>query len=115
MATEEEVRAFLNDFKTKLSIWDVLYLDSRAKNTQALIDLDIRPIDRKSVLEGLGVTDFSEGPKADKMLGGSDMWIFGKSVNSKEVYIKITLGISGSSVICISFHIAEHTMNYPFK
>ena len=30
------------------------------------------------------------------------------------IYIKITLG-KGASALCISFHIAEHPMNYPFK
>jgi len=30
-------------------------------------------------------------------------------------FIKITLGIEGSSVICISFHLAEHKMQYPLK
>jgi hypothetical protein len=42
------------------------------------------------------------------------MWVFGKDVKGQEVYIKITLG-KGSSALCISFHIAEHPMNYPFK
>jgi len=36
-------------------------------------------------------------------------------VNGREVYIKITLGASDHSAVCISFHIAEHPMNYPFK
>ena len=114
MATEEEVESFLIDFKVKLTIWDVLYLD-RPKNIQALIDLEIRPIDRKLTLESLVTADFSEGPKSDTMLNGADMWIFGKQVNSSEVYIKITLGTVSSSVICVSFHISEHPMNYPFK
>lgn len=39
----------------------------------------------------------------------------GKDVKGHEVYIKITLGLPNSSTICISFHIAEHKMNYPFK
>ena len=114
MATEDEIESFLIDFKMKLSIWDVLYLD-RSKNTQSLIDLDIRPKERKSILEHLNVVDFSEGPQSDTMLNGADMWVFGKIINSHEVYIKITLGMTGLSVICISFHIAEYSMNYPYK
>ena len=35
-------------------------------------------------------------------------------IKEQEVYIKITLG-RGTSALCISFHIAEHPMNYPFK
>ena len=33
----------------------------------------------------------------------------------REVYIKITLGYENGQTICISFHIAEHPLNYPFK
>jgi len=51
----------------------------------------------------------------ERLYGGSEMWVFGKIVKKKEVYIKITMGILGSSVICISFHIAEHKMNYPLR
>jgi hypothetical protein len=51
----------------------------------------------------------------EKMYGGEDMWVFGKTIKKKEVYIKITIGPMGSSVICISFHMAQHKMNYPLK
>lgn len=115
MITEKEIASFLKEFKEKMKIWEVLFRDDRGKNTQALVDLELRPIDRKSTLEGLMVNDYSEGPLKEKLYGGFDMWVFGKMIKSKEVYIKISMGINGSSVICISFHIAEHKMNYPLK
>ena len=115
MRKEEEVAAFLKDFKEKMKFWDVLFRDERGKNAQALIELELRPIDRKKTLETLQVNDYSEGPLEEKLYGGTDMWVFGTIVKKKEVYIKITLGAMGSSVICISFHIAEHKMNYPLK
>ena len=34
---------------------------------------------------------------------------------NREIYIKIMLGCAGSQTICISFHIAEHPLSYPFK
>jgi hypothetical protein len=43
------------------------------------------------------------------------MWVFGKMVKKKEIYIKITIGMVNNQTICISFHIAEFDMNYPFK
>jgi hypothetical protein len=43
------------------------------------------------------------------------MWVFGKDVKKNEVYIKITMGFAGGSVICISFHTAEYPIRYPFK
>jgi hypothetical protein len=43
------------------------------------------------------------------------MWVFGKQVKKKEVYIKVSMGIENTGAVCISFHIAEHPIKYPFK
>lgn len=115
MSTEAEVTSFLKSFKEKLSFWDVLFRDDRGKNAQALIELELRPIERKAILEALETKDYSEGPLEEILYGGADMWVFGKTVKKKEVYIKITMGAMSSSVICISFHLAQHKMNYPLK
>ncbi len=115
MISEKRVAAFLKDFKEKMKIWDVLFRDDRGKNMQALLDLEIRPIDRKRILEKLKVSDYSEGPITDKLNRGTEMWVFGRMVKNREVYIKISMGIQGGSVICISFHIAQYSMNYPLK
>ena len=115
MSTEAEVASFLKHFKEKMKFWDVLFRDERGKNAQALVDLELRPIERKTILETLKTKDYSEGPIKEKLYGGVDMWVFGKFVKKKEVYIKITIGAMGSSVICISFHLSQHKMNYPFK
>ena len=115
MSTEKEVTAFLKEFKAKMGIWEVLFRDERGKNAQALIALELRPIERKAVLEALEAKDYSQGPLEEKLYGGADMWVFGKTIKKQEVYIKITLGAMGASVICISFHLAEHTMCYPLK
>ncbi|WMW77307.1 hypothetical protein RF683_07365 [Flavobacterium sp. 20NA77.7] len=115
MSTEKEVTAFLKDFKTKMEIWDVLFRDDRGKNAQTLAALELRPRERKTILENLTTKDYSQGPLEEKLYGGSDMWVFGKTIKKQEVYIKITLGVMGASVICISFHLAAHKMHYPLK
>jgi hypothetical protein len=113
--TVVEVGNFLENFKEKMKIWDVLFRDDRGKNTQTLVELELRPNERKTILESLETKDYSEGPIDDILYGGSSMWVFGKIVKQKEVYIKITMGIYGSNVICISFHFAQHKMHYPLK
>jgi hypothetical protein len=115
MSTGTEVASFLKDFKEKMKFWDVLFRDDRGKNAQALVELELRPTDRKAILETLETKDYSEGPLEEKLYGGADMWVFGKTIRNKEVYIKITMGVRGSSVICISFHLAQHKMIYPLK
>jgi hypothetical protein len=114
MITQTEVESFLKDFKEKLNIWGVFFL-ARDKNLQTLADLEITPIKREETLKELVWQDYSEGPKPDAAYQGSEMWVFGKEVKSREVYIKITLGRAGSQVLCISFHLSEHPMQYPFK
>jgi len=115
MNTKADVVSFLKDFKEKLKFWDVLFRDDRGKNAQALVDLELRPIERKAILEALETEDYSEGPLEEMLYGGADMWVFGKTIKKKEVYIKITMGAMGSSVICISFHLSKHKMQYPLK
>jgi hypothetical protein len=43
------------------------------------------------------------------------MWIFGKEVKQNEVYIKLSMGILNGKAVCLSFHVAEHPLIYPFK
>lgn len=115
MATLDEIERFLNDFFTKLSIWGIFVRDDRNKNAQTLLDLEITPADRINIIKKLVAVDYSEGPLPETLFKGADMWVFGKKVKEREVYIKITMGQAGSKVICISFHIAEHRMKYPHK
>jgi hypothetical protein len=43
----------LIDSKEKLKFWDLLFRDDRGKNAQTLAVLEIRPIERKTILEKL--------------------------------------------------------------
>lgn len=115
MATAQEVKDFLREFHDKLNFWDIYFRDDRDKNLQTLSDLEIRPVDRKKVIQSLLPANYSEGPLDDTLYGGNSMWVFGKEVKKQEVYIKITIGPPSNRVICISFHIAAHAMNYPLK
>lgn len=115
MATRDEVEQFLNQFKVKLDIWGIFFLDGREKNVNALAALDITRTQRLAVVRSIEVEDYSEGPLKDQLNGFNEMWVFGKDVNSKEVYIKIALGRPGTNTICISFHEAEYPMQYPLK
>ena len=115
MTTKEEIKGFLRNFHEKMQFWDVVFLDSRGKNTQALADLELRPNDRKKVLEDLKVEDYSQGPLDEQWYGSSTMWVFGKKIKKHELYIKVTMGVEKASVICISFHVAEYPIDYPFR
>lgn len=115
MATKKDVEKFISELKGKLCIYNVIFMDDRGKNQQSLFDLDITPAKRVETIKDLKVDDYSEGPLEEKMRGMLPMWVFGRVVKEKEVYIKISLGVPSSDVICISFHIAAYPMEYPFK
>lgn len=115
MTSKEEVSQFLNEFKAKMSVFQILFRDERKKNTQALLSLDITWESRKKVIESLVVEDYCEGPLDDKLYGIASMWVFGKYIKELEIYIKISMGRPNSSVLCVSFHEAEHELVYPFK
>ncbi len=113
--SEQQVKAFLRDFKEKMKIWSILFRDDRGKNTQTLLDLELRPKERQPIIENLVTEDYSEGPLKDSLNKSPEMWVFGRQVKQTSVYIKITMGTPNTSVICISFHIAERIILYPFK
>lgn len=115
MIDKSDVEIFLKAFFLKMDIWQIIYRDDRGKNTQALIELEITPAKRKEIIRSLKVTDYSDGPIDDLLYGGSGLWVFGREIKGNEVYIKITMGSHNLPVICISFHLSEHKMIYPFK
>lgn len=115
MITQQDVELFLQQFKVKMEVFGIVFRNDRGKNIQTLVDLNISMMERLQVVRQIEVTDYSEGPIADTLNRGSEMWVFGKDVKGQEVYVKIAMGFSGSNTICISFHISEHPMSYPFR
>ena len=114
MSKKDEVTQFLRDFKDKLEIFDVIFRE-RDKNLKTLTELEITRIQRKNYLKELKVNDYIDGPITEEAYGGSDMWVFGKEIKEREIYIKITMGRSSKPVLCISFHIAEYPLKYYLK
>lgn len=115
IATLAEIQKFLNDFHQKVEVFDIFFMDDREKNREALAELDIRAIDRVGIVKTITADDYSEGPIKNMLNAWGDLWVFGKDVKGQEVYIKIAYGMPNKSTICISFHVAEHPMNYPYK
>lgn len=113
--TKEDVEKFLENFYVKVKIFGIRFRDDRGKNLNTLAELEIIPHMRETVVMSLKWNDYSDGPIIDELNKGAEMWVFGKDVKGTEVYIKITMGEPNSHTICISFHTAEHPMEYPLK
>jgi len=116
MPDRREVQRFLDDFFVKYWIFDILFIERKnPKNAQTLLLLEISPAKRRQIIEAITVDDYTEGPLVDTLYHISDMWVFGKNFNGHELYIKISMGRANANVLCISFHIAEKPLCYPFK
>lgn len=115
MATKQEAEQYLKELKFKVGMWGILIRDDRSKNAQSLHDLEIPPHQRKEIIVQLIADDYAQGPLEEKMYGILPMWVFGKTIKGKEIYIKTSMGMPNSEAICISFHLAEFKIIYPFK
>lgn len=113
--TRTEVEAFLRRFVAKVKVFGLIFRDDRGKNRNTLLELEITPKCREDIILRLAPDDYINGPIADTLHHIGEMWVFGKDVKGKDVYIKISMGLDSGSAICISFHIAENKLNYKFK
>lgn len=115
-ATYEDVRQFLNQMKTWLTLLGGrVILDNRDKNDQFMVSMDWHKLDTiKEWLLKLEPEDYYEGPDPNEMPGLNPVWKFGKRIEGHLCYIKVFL-ISVNNVYCVSFHFAEHDMALPLK
>jgi len=102
MAAKKEVEQFLKEFKEKLKLTTVFFRDDRGKNPQTLSDLELRPIDRETILLDLKIEDYSDGPLEDTLFKGSDMWVF-RGKLSRMKYILRYLSDMEKAEFCV-FH-----------
>lgn len=78
-----------------------------------ILELSLQSI--KEELRKITALDYSQGPLDDTIYGESSLWVFGRMIRGHEIYIKITLGKFNGDPLCISFHIAEHPMHFPYQ
>ena len=110
-----KIALFLKEFKQLVQEGD-LYVVNRLEHQKSLVDLGLTKEACKVEILGLSVTDYCKGPQPDNDRPG-DIWVFGKEIAARQVYIKLKIAQVESSKIakCISFHAAEHPLGYPYK
>lgn len=115
MTSKFDVELFLKKLKQHLSIWQIVFINRPKNQLQALADLEITAKKREEIIKNLTYKEYSEGPLPETQFAGNDMWIFGKTIKTQELYIKLTISQQTQNVICISFHKAEHPMDFPLN
>lgn len=127
LSKKREVVAFLKELKDLLGKEDFdidsdFILIKRKKTDDeehstpyTLLDLDYDMWDVVERLKELTVSEYSE-TKIDKDdLNPPLLFVFGKEINKKLVYVKLKIkGDQKRRVLCVSFHYARDPMKFPY-
>lgn len=117
-SSKEEVRKFLLEFKRVATSGKGVTLIPRKETTSTLPRLGLTKRNLEEILLSLSTTDYCKGPEEDEGIGRSgEMWFFGKEIEGHDIYIKLKVEkIKGAEIAkCISFHIANYPLRYPYK
>ncbi|MCI8829850.1 MAG: hypothetical protein HFG43_02535 [Lachnospiraceae bacterium] len=89
--------------------------DRKYSTPYTLLDLDYDTEDVVNRLKELTVEEYSE-TKIDKDdLNPPLLFVFGKDINGKLVYVKLKIkGDQQKYVLCVSFHYAKDKMSFPY-
>ena len=89
---------------------------ARQKNLDTISEMGLTLAEVENEILSLSMDDFCEGPLKDRKMSG-DLWVFGKMIGGKEVYMKLKL--SGDekrpNVFVVSFHFADTPLRYFFR
>ena len=122
LAFLEELKAFLkgNDFDID---HDLILIkkkkvdDEEYSTPYTLLDLDYNSEDVVSRLKELTVAEYSE-TKIDKDdLNPPLLFVFGKDINRRLVYMKLKIKKKENlrkHILCVSFHYAKEKMKFPY-
>jgi hypothetical protein len=80
-----------------------------------ILDLDYETSDIVERLKELTVQEYSETLYDRDDDNPPLLFVFGKDINCKKVYIKLKIKDFKKKVLCLSFHYAEHAMNFPYR
>ena len=114
------IRDFLLEIKSTITEppgdWQGWVLVPRKENLDSMSELGFNFQDVRDVILGLSVADYCEGPVQDRDEIG-DLWVFGKVISNRELYIKLKLASFGDLklVRVVSFHKANRPLSYPYK
>lgn len=123
---KQSVKAFLAELNEVLGDDDfnidknIVVVNKQKENLQystryTLLDLDYDTYDIVERLKELTIKEYSE-----TLIDKDDdnpplLFVFGKDINDRRVYIKLKIrGTEVRKILCLSFHYAEWKMEFPY-
>lgn len=126
-STKKDVKNFLNELMTILNSQnfnednDLIIIRSTKDDIQfstryLMLDLDYDTSDIVERLKELTLAEYSETLIDKDDSNPPLLFVFGKSIDNKLVYIKLKIkGNTSKKILCLSFHYARHNMSFPYK
>lgn len=125
---EKEVIEFLSDLKNIIQSEafnidnDLTVIKSKKKlgkeqysTPYTLLDLEYDASDIVERLKELSIREYSETLVDKDDLNPPLLFVFGKDINGKQIYIKLKIkGDQARRILCVSFHYAEEKMSFPY-
>ena len=127
-SNKNEIEKFLQDMKNILedesfNIHDnIKVVKSKKKEEKekystpyTMVDLEYDDSDVVECLKDLTIKEYSETLVYKDNLEPTLLYVFGKDISNKQVYIKVKIkGDKAKYVLCVSFHYAEYEMSFPY-
>lgn len=88
--------------------------DQKFSTPYTLLDLDYDAEDIVNRLKELKVEEYSETKIDIDDMNPPILFVFGKDVNGKLIYVKLKIRDQQKQVICVSFHYAKDKMRFPY-
>ena len=111
----DEARDFLHKFKEAMDSGG-LELIPTEDNRRLLVEMGLTLKNAEDEILSLTPVDYCDGPLADRDgTRRGRLWVFGKEIEGKEVYVKLKLEYAGGEkkARCISFHVAKRRLGFP--
>lgn len=113
--TLAEVETLLKEIKKRIKQDGILFMNNRTKNAQTLSEFGITARQQIEIIASIKATDYYGGPDEDEKYPWKSVAVFGKTFRHAELYIKFSIGETGTPVVCLSFHESEIAIVYQFK
>lgn len=88
--------------------------EQKFSTTYTLLDLDYDAEDVVSRLKELKVEEYSETKIDTNDVNPPILFVFGKDINGKLIYVKLKIRDLKKQVVCVSFHYAKDKMEFPY-
>lgn len=89
--------------------------DQKFSTPYTLLDLDYDTEDIVNHLKELKLSEYSETKIDTDDVHPPVLFVFGKDISDRLIYVKLKIRDGGRKVVCVYFHYAKRTMLFPYR